>query len=263
MNEKHDTKNTPSPTSATTWIMRGLVAVVALAALGYGAIFFYANVINDAPDALDTSDLSDAIAVNAETEADVASDATPAQTEPGHDASPAAGFDGVWSPTLASEFGYRVDEVLGGVNVTAVGRSNEIDGVLTIDGTSASIEAVVQVDGIQSDDSRRDGAFRGSIMDTATFPTASFRTTEPIDFASAPADGEQVSATAVGELTLKGVTLPVTVAVTAEASADSIGVLGSIPITFTDYGIDNPSNPAVSLEDDGVVEFVLVFERSA
>ncbi len=30
---------------------------------------------------------------------------------------------------------------------------------------------------------------------------------------------------------------------------------------FTDYGIDNPSNPGVSLEDEGVVEFILVFER--
>ena len=48
---------------------------------------------------------------------------------------------------------------------------------------------------------------------------------------------------------------------TAQATGTSIGVLGNIPITFTDYGIDNPSNPGVSLEDEGIVEFVLVFER--
>ena len=65
-----------------------------------------------------------------------------------------------------------------------------------------------------------------------------------------------------GELTLKGVTQAVTVEITAQASGAGIGVLGNIPITFTDYGIDNPSNPGVSLEDEGVVEFVLVFERA-
>lgn len=166
-------------------------------------------------------------------------------------------------PTAASGFGYRVDEVLGGVNVTAVGRSNEIAGSVTIDGTTASVDASVDVENIVTDDSRRDNAFRGTIMDTANFPTANFRTTEPIDFGSIPSDGEQVTAVATGELTLKGVTQPVTVEITAEASGDSIGVLGNIPITFTDYGIDNPSYPAVSLEGDGIVEFVLVFERSA
>ncbi len=243
----------PSKTSASTWMKRGLVAALAFVALGYGAIFFYANVINDAPDALDSSDLSDAVAVNVAESGDGSAS----------EASAAVEFDGVWVPTAASEFGYRVDEVLGGVNVTAVGRSNEIEGALTIDGTTASIDATVQVDSIESDDSRRDGAFRNNIMDTASFPTASFRTTEAIDFGAIPADGDQVTATATGELTLKGVTLPVTFEVTAQATAGSIGVLGNIPITFTDFGIDNPSNPAVSLEDDGVVEFVLVFERQA
>ena len=258
-NESNDTSETARTTSASTWLKRGLVAAVALVALGYGAIFFYANVLNDSPDALDGSDLSDAVAVNVDS-----TDDTTITTTPGGETAASPGdIDGIWVPTAASEFGYRVDEVLGGVNVTAVGRSNEIAGALTVDGTSAAIEATVQVDSIESDDSRRDGAFRNTIMDTASFPTANFRTTEPIDFGSIPADGEQVTAAATGELTLKGVTLPVTFDVTAQADANSIGVLGNIPVTFTDFGIDNPSNPAVSLEDDGVVEFVLVFERNA
>ncbi|MFK8025530.1 MAG: YceI family protein [Ilumatobacter sp.] len=272
--------NTPdadekTKTPASTWIKRGLIAAVAAVALGYGAIFFYANVINDSPDALDADDLSDALSADPDEAADdtatdegdaAAAPDAPAATEPAaEEPAPveAAGFDGTWVPTTASEFGYRVDEVLGGVNVTAVGRSNEIEGTLTIDGTTASIEAIVQVENIESDDSRRNNAFRTQIMDTANFPTATFATTEPIDFGEIPATGEQVTATAVGELTLKGTTLPVTVEVTAQADADSIGVLGNIPITFTDYGIDNPSNPAVSLEDEGIVEFILVFERGA
>lgn len=258
--------NTPdSGTSTSTWIKRAIIAVVVLVAVVYGAIFFYANVLNDSPDALDTDDLSEALATTVPAAPDADVPATEAQSEVASETSVAAvaveGFDGVWAPTTASEFGYRVDEILGGVNVTAVGRSNEIAGSLTIEGTTASIEATVEVENIVSDDNRRDGQFRGRIMDVANFPTANFRTTEPIDFGTIPADGEQVTAIANGELTLKGVTQAVTLEVTAQATGTSIGVLGNIPITFTDYGIDNPSNPGVSLEDEGIVEFVLVFER--
>jgi polyisoprenoid-binding protein YceI len=244
MSNSTDSNSTPTKTPMSTWIKRGVIALVAVVAVVYGGIFFYANVLNDSPDALNTDDLSAALETTVV--------AAPEQI---------VGFDGVWAPTSASEFGYRVDEVLGGVNVTAVGRSSEIAGTLTIDGTTASIDVTVEVENIVSDDTRRDGQFRGRIMDVANFPTANFVTTEPIDFGRIPADGEQVSATAVGELTLKGVTQPVTFEVTAQASNTSIGVLGNIPITFTDYGIDNPSNPGVSLEDNGIVEFVLVFER--
>lgn len=253
----NSSNSSTSSTPTSTWIKRVIGGVVVLVALVYGAIFFYAKVLNDSPDALDTDDLSEAL--EPATTGDTA--ATVAPADGGETADSADGFDGVWVPTDASEFGYRVDEVLGGVNVTAVGRSNEIAGSLTIDGTTASIEATVEVANITSDDSRRDGQFTGRIMDVANFPTATFATTEPIDFGAIPADGEQVTATAVGELTLKGSTQPVSFEVTAQTTAGSIGVLGSIPITFTDYGIDNPSNPGVSLEDDGVVEFILVFER--
>jgi polyisoprenoid-binding protein YceI len=270
------------------WIALGVAGLVAVV---YGAIFFYANVINDSPDALDTGDLSAALddpepgATGAPatdpmatepaatepsgTDADPAPPATePAATQsPGPETSTAGaatggpeGLDGTWTPTPASEFGYRVEEVLAGVNTTAVGRSNEIDGELTVDGTAAEVDVAVDVATITSDDSRRDGQFRGRIMDADTFPEATFRTTEPIRLDAVPEPGEQVTATATGELTLKGTTNTVTFDVTAEVTDGRIGVLGSIPVRFEDYGIDNPSFGAVRTEDDGLVEFVLVFE---
>ena len=93
------------------------------------------------------------------------------------------------------------------------------------------------------------------------FSPETFVLTEPIDFGRIPVGDEQITATATGELTLRGVTNPVTFDVTAQTTDGRIGVLGSIPVVFEDYGIDNPSNPGVSLEDEGIVEFVLVFER--
>lgn len=257
-----------SSTSPRRWIKWVIIGVVAAVALFFAAIFVYANFINDSPDALDESDLSNALtATTAAPTPDGTTGATTAETAPA-DSAPttteaADSFDGDWVPTTASEFGYRVEEVLAGVNTTAVGRSNEIEGLLTIEGTTATVvDITVQIENITSDESRRDSQFRGRIMNAAEFPTATFVLTEPIDFGRIPVGDEQVTATATGELTLRGVTNPVTFEVTAQTTDGRIGVLGSIPVLFEDYGIENPSFGVVATEDNGLVEFVLVFERA-
>ena len=268
-----------SPTRFIKWIVLGAVVLVAVV---YGAIFIYANVINDSPDALDETDLSNALTA---TTGPVATADTPPVSDtvvpdtttddgstPTSDSTPTSeapagdnpdDFDGDWVPTTASEFGYRVEEVLAGVNTTAVGRSNEIEGLLTIEGSTATVvDITVQIENITSDDSRRDGQFTGRIMNAAEFPTATFMLTEPIEFGRIPVGDEQITATAIGELTLRGVTNPVAFEVTAQTTDGRIGVLGSIPVVFEDYGIENPSFGVVATEDNGLVEFVLVFERA-
>ena len=263
-----------SSRSSKRWIKWAIIGAVAAVVLFFAAIFVYANFINDSPDALDESDLSNALtattvapapdATTGATTAETApADTTPADTTPTTDSGAADSFDGDWVPTTASEFGYRVEEVLAGVNTTAVGRSNEIEGLLTIEGTTATVvDITVQIENITSDDSRRDSQFTGRIMNAAEFPTATFVLTEPIEFGRIPVGDEQITATATGELTLRGVTNPVTFEVTAQTTDGRIGVLGSIPVVFEDYGIENPSFGVVTTEDNGLVEFVLVFERA-
>lgn len=260
------TSTAESSPSSRRWIKWAVIGVVAAVALFFAAIFVYANFINDSPDALDESDLSNALTATTEAPdatAGVTAPETPADTVPTTDIAAADSFDGDWVPTSASEFGYRVEEVLAGVNTTAVGRSNEIEGLLTIEGTTASVvDITVQIENITSDDSRRDSQFTGRIMNAAEFPTAMFVLTEPIEFGKIPVGDEQITATATGELTLRGVTNPVTFEVTAQTTDGRIGVLGSIPVVFEDYGIENPSFGVVATEDNGLVEFVLVFERA-
>ena len=42
-----------------------------------------------------------------------------------------------------------------------------------------------------------------------------------------------------------------------------IAVVGSAPLTFTDFGITMPTAPVVvSVEDNGTIEFQLFFSRS-
>jgi polyisoprenoid-binding protein YceI len=254
------------------WLKRALIAIPVLVALFFGAIFLYAKVLNDSPSALSEADLSEAVAGDETTTAppesagsrvpstsDTAADGS--STEATTAAAQESGFDGTWNVTTESEFGYRVEEVLFGVNTTAAGRSNQITGSMTVEGTSVTEASfTVDVGSITSDESRRDNQFRGRIMEVYRFPEATFTLGAPIDFGAVPEPGTQITATATGDLTLHGVTRPVTFDVTAEAGADRIGVLGTIPVVFADYEIDNPSTSGITTEDNGVLEFVLVFE---
>ena len=245
-----------------------VIAVCALAVLGvlgaYGYILF---IKDDAPAALDESDLDAALgattvpADSATTEPAATETTTAAASD--ETGAPADGVDGVWNITDESTLGYRVSEVLGGVDTEGAGRTNQVTGTLTIEGTSATAaEFTVDMASVTSDESRRDGQFRTRIMSTDEFPTSTFVLTAPIDFGGVPAEGESITATATGDLTLRGVTNPVTFEVTAQLSGGKIGVLGSIPIAFSDYEIPDPSNGFATVKDNGLLEFVLVFERA-
>ena len=159
--------------------------------------------------------------------------------------------------------GYRVDESINGFDTTANGRTQAIEGTFTIDGTIASAaDFTVDMTTFTSDEARRDRQFNGRIMDVGNFPTSTFVLTEPIDFQQVPTDGTTITATATGDLTLRGTTKSVTFEVEATFKNGRVGVLGKIPVLFSEYGIPNPSFATISTEDNGVLEFVLVFERS-
>ncbi|NNE11975.1 MAG: YceI family protein [Ilumatobacter sp.] len=271
------------------WLKWGLLGALAILVIGYGLIFLYAKVLNDSPDELGQTDLDAALAAEppattaapegadgttpTATEPPPATDATetttspttaPAATPETTAAAPLSDGAALWNITEPSELGYRVKEILFGVDTEAVGRTDQITGSITIDGTQVvDGNFVVDVASIESDDGRRDSQFRGRIMSVDEFPEAIFVLTEPIELGTESADGVSVEATATGELTLRGVTNPVTFDVTAEQANGRIGVLGNIPVVFEDYDIDNPSIGGITTEDNGLLEFVLVFEPAA
>ena len=113
----------------------------------------------------------------------------------------------------------------------------------------------------ESGESRRDGQFEGRIMEVDEFPTATFVLTEPIELGAVPADGEEITATATGDLTLHGVTREVTIDLVARLDGSTFAVDGSTTVTFSDYDIDDPSGGPASVGDDGELEVLLVFSR--
>jgi len=249
------------------WISFVGIGLVVLVVLFFGAIFIYAKVINNSPAEFTAGDLDAALSTGPQ--ATVATGQPPVPTAaPGSAPASAGAATGTestqWVTTDASQVGYRVNENLFGVNTTAVGRSNQVDGNLTIDGTQVTAaDFTVDVASIKSDESRRDAQFTGHVMSSDQFPKATFTLTQPIALGVTPTNGAEVTTKATGDLTLRGVTKPVTFDVTAKQDNGLIGVQGSIPVVFNDYKIANPSNGGVTTEDHGLVEFILVFQPAS
>src|SRR5262245_39900264 len=176
---------------------------------------------------------------------------------------PEGEIDGTWTVGPGSIAGYRVEEVLFGQSAEAAGRTESITGSVTI--TSTTIDAAdftVDLTTVASDDGRRDNQFHGRIMETGTFPTATFALAAPITLPSVPADLDEITVPASGQLTLHGVTRTVAIDLLARRNGEAIEVNGTIPVTFSDYGINNPSGGPAQVGDNGEIEFLLVLSRS-
>jgi polyisoprenoid-binding protein YceI len=218
-----------------------IVAVVVFAAAVVGGAFIYASV-DEAPAELRLSD--------SPTETTL----TPSAED--------GDITGTWQATSRSVVGYRVKETLFGADNEAYGRTSEVEGTMTINGTTINaVDLTVDMASVSSDRTQRDGQFRGRIMETSTYPTARFKLTQPIELNVIPAAGAEIAEQATGELTLHGVTKTVTFDLKAQRTGSSIEVNGKIPIEFADYEIDDPSGGPARTEDNGILEFLVVFSK--
>jgi polyisoprenoid-binding protein YceI len=173
-----------------------------------------------------------------------------------------AGIEGTWKPTSKSVLGYRVKEVIAGQKVEGIGRTSAITGSLTIAGTQVTdVDLTVDMATFKSDKSRRDGQFNSRIMAVSEFPKGTLKLKSPIDLGKVPADKEEIKAKATATLTLRGTAKEVTFDVIARRNGANVEVNGSIPILFSDYGIPNPSIGPITTEDNGLLEFVVVFAK--
>lgn len=184
------------------------------------------------------------------------------------------GLSGTWkvdhsvgsmSDFSASFVGYRVQETLANVGAnTAVGRTPDVDGSVTIEGTKITAASfTAKLTTLRSDNNFRDGQLQRQALETSRYPEATFKLTEPIDLGTAPAEGATFNATAKGDLTLHGVTRSVVVELQGRVSGGVATITGSLPIVFADYSIAKPQSMLVlSVEDHGVMELKLNLTRA-
>jgi polyisoprenoid-binding protein YceI len=184
-----------------------------------------------------------------------------------------ASLDGTWQVNdslgsfgdfSSSWAGYQVKEQFAGIGGhTAVGRTPKVTGSMTLTGANASdVQITADLMALVSDDARRDGELGDLGIETNKFPTAVFKTTQPIVL-TLPSEGQIVSVTASGTLTLHGVTKNVQIALQAQRQGGIVGVSGSVSIVFADYGFKGPTSLlVVSVEDHGIMEIHLLFTHA-
>jgi len=234
-------------------------AIVALAVLVVGGTWAYIHIFSTDPAPAFSLDSTDTTAPSGTSAASSSTTGATSTTTPPGDSSSSAG---TWTISVGSQAGYRVKEVLFGQSTTAVGRTSDVTGSFTLDGQIVSAaDFSVDLTTVTSDKDQRDNQFQTRIMDTAQFPTATFKLTKPIDLGSEPTDGKQVTAEATGDLTLHGTTKSVTFEVQAQKDGSTIKVVSQIPIVFDDFGIPNPSLGPASTEDHGILEVSLVLSQ--
>ncbi len=160
--------------------------------------------------------------------------------------------------------GFRIEEELVSVGATeAVGRTGDVTGTVVIDGGIVSAtDIAVDMTTITTNNSRRNSRVQEALA-TDQFPDATFSLTEPIELPAGAADGEKVSVTGVGDLTVNGVTRSIEMPLEAQLVGDSIVIVGSAEITFADFDVEVPSAPVVlSVSDTGTLELQLLLTKS-
>jgi polyisoprenoid-binding protein YceI len=235
-----------------------VAALVAALAIG-GGIFWFLR--DDAPEEVS---LDQAIQGISTTTAAAGSDG------------PVAGdsIEGTWKvDTTSGEFdfesatgtfvGFRIQENLASVgSTTAVGRTGAVSGSMTISGTEVT-DASFEVDltTITTNESLRDRRVQEA-LETSRFPTATFTLTSPIELGADAAAGGTIQVTAQGDLTIHGVTKAVEFPLEARLVEGTAVVVGSIQVTFSDFGVEVPSAPIVlSVDDFGTLELQLLLTR--
>ncbi len=175
---------------------------------------------------------------------------------------PAGPVSGTWNVTAGSVAGFRVQESALGFSNDVVGRTDGVTGAITVsDGrvTAATFRidlATVTVNGKTQPEFARS-------LDTARHPVATFTLARAVTLGPAFASGATVTVTGIGHLSLRGVSHLVTFTITGRRDGTALEAAGSIPVTFSAWGIRGPAGlPFLgSLANHGVAEFLIVLRR--
>jgi len=258
-------------------LMFGVPVLVVLIAAGFAGWWFIIR--DDAPAAVKgveeqfaTSDTTVAAPATTAPAAATTASGSDATTAAATTAAPttagATTADGTWTVRQSESVfaGYRIQEefVSGALSSTAVGRSPGVTGTIEVDGSTVT-NSVIEVDLTQltSDSDQRDERIRTGGLETNSFPTATFALTAPIDLGAVPTVGQVFAVTATGDLTMHGVTQPISLPLEARWTGDTIDLTGSVQVVLADYGISMEAFAGfVKVSGEGTIEMAVQFVRA-
>jgi polyisoprenoid-binding protein YceI len=153
---------------------------------------------------------------------------------------------------------YAVEEIFFSDNrlFTAVGVTNAVEGEfeVTTDGKPSGKVTRMRVDlrTLKSDSPRRDNAIRRQWLESDTYPYADFVSTDALNVPERYTEGEQVTFTLVGDMTVRDVTKPVEWTVVGTLQGDSVTGEAKTVIKMSDFGFAAPDIGGVLKAEDEV-----------
>jgi polyisoprenoid-binding protein YceI len=186
----------------------------------------------------------------------------------------ASGLAGTWTVAAGSVARYHVNEKFAGQpsNHEAVAETSSVAGTLTIAGSAGALQAtgasvVVDLASLHSVDqvlgfnvSNRDRIVSQSLS-VQQFPTATFKA-ESFAIPAGLESGQTVTLNIPGQLTVHGVTRPVTATIKVQPSGTSFQALGTIASAMTDFGVSPPQVGITVVQPQVTIEFLLNLTRA-
>jgi polyisoprenoid-binding protein YceI len=119
------------------------------------------------------------------------------------------------------------------VVATVRGQFDEFEGTAQLDGADPSrsvVQVIIQADSIQTFNKQRDDHLRRSFLETTAHPTITFASTRV-------ERRERMRYDVTGDLTIRGITKPVTVPFELTRADDRLRFTGSLTISRKDWGV--------------------------
>lgn len=158
----------------------------------------------------------------------------------------------------ATKARFRVKEQFANQTVMAeaVGETDKVTGQLVIDSTGKinrdQSKFTVDMASLKTDQAQRDNFIKRGTLGVSQFPTAQFVPTEIKGLASPLPTSGDVQFQLVGDMTVRGVTKPVTWDVTGKIEGQSLVGQAKTAFKFGDFGMEAPRVPILAAVEDNI-----------
>jgi polyisoprenoid-binding protein YceI len=165
-----------------------------------------------------------------------------------------------------SHVSYSVGEVFlneGNKFVTAVGITQQLEGSVTFDAAHPQQSSVgtitIDISAFTSDSNRRDNAIRERWLESTTYPMATFEPTKIDGLPETYTDGEEVTLSITGDLTVREVTVPTTFETVGTMNGNEMRGTATTTLQMTSFGFNPPDIAGIlKAENDVLVTFDFV-----
>ena len=166
-----------------------------------------------------------------------------------------------------SSASYHAEEELAQIGTqTATGTTNAFIGQIALDSNGLPMECSrfdVDLRTLTSDESRRDNFLYSNVLETGTYPLATFILTSVEGMNGALTDGQEIPVTLIGNLTIHGVTNQVSWDATVKLDGDTITGHATTNFNLDQYNMQKPIvGPVISIADTIQLEVGIVAAKA-